>query len=88
MSRAEDLAGRVRLRDGVCCRLRTVRAEFVVDGRVDSCGTGLAHRTLPAVGVSDSSRHSDHSTGARATGAHAAHGAVIVVFGSGRHVLS
>lgn len=82
MIRAEVLAAGRRLRDGVCCRLRTSGAEFLVNGCVDGCATGLAHLTLSTVGVSDSSSHSGHSTGA-----HAASRAIIVVFGDG-HVLS
>ena len=82
MSRAEILARGVRLRNGVCCRLNTSWAEFLVRGCVDSRGTGRAQRTLTTVGVGDGSSHSGHSPGG-----HAGRGAVIVVFGNDGRVL-
>lgn len=82
MSGAGNLAGGQRLRNGVCCRLRTSRAEFLVDGCVDGGGAGLAQLTLSAVGVGDGPCHSGHSTGG-----HAAGGAIIVELGNS-YVLS
>lgn len=82
MSRAGNLAGGQRLSNGVGCQLRTSWAEFLVDGRVDSRGAGLAQLTLSTVGVGDGSCHSGHSTSG-----HGARGAIVVVFGDG-YVLS